>query len=339
MDFYEVYEQHYDHVRKFILASVKNRWVADSLVHETFLRVLQNFSKVRDQAELTSWILLIAANLCQDHFPSPSRKLILFEDNPAGEVPGESSLEKEIQQYQTSLLVQDLIKLLPEPLRQVSFLCDIKGESRQEAADLLGISLEDVKVRLHRARKQLKNLYLKHAERKQCALLSADVEGYSRLMSEDELATIQTLQICQGVIGAIVQQFCGRVVDSPGDNILAEFASAIDAIESAVAIQNELKIRNAELPENRRMKFRIGINVGDVIEDKGRLYGDCVNIAARIENLAEGGEICISGTVHDQVERELPLEYQYLGRKKVKNILKPLPVYRIITETQARESH
>jgi RNA polymerase sigma-70 factor, ECF subfamily len=156
VDFYEVYEQYYDRVRRFILGSVKNRWVADDLVQETFLRVLQNLSKVRDQAKLSSWIFRIAANLCQDYFRSPSRKLIPFEDNPAGELPGESSLEKEIEQYQTSLLVQEMIKLLPEPMRQVIFLCDIKEESYQEAADLLGISVENVKVRLHRARKQLK---------------------------------------------------------------------------------------------------------------------------------------------------------------------------------------
>ena len=156
MDFYEVYEQHYDRVRGFILASVKNRWVADDLVQETFLRVLQNLAKVRDPAKLSSWIFRIATNLCQDYFRSPSRKLIPIEDNPAGELPGESSLEKEIEKYQTSLLVQDLIKLLPEPLRQVIFLCDIKEESQQETAELLGITLDNLKVRLHRARKQLK---------------------------------------------------------------------------------------------------------------------------------------------------------------------------------------
>ncbi len=156
MDFYEVYDQHYDRVRNFILASVKNRWVADDLVQETFLRVLQNLSKVRDQAKLSGWIFRIAANLCQDYFRSPSRKLVPIEDNPAGELLGESSLEKEIEKYQTSLLVQDLIKLLPEPLRQAIFLCDIKEESQQEAADLLGISLDNLKVRLHRARKKLK---------------------------------------------------------------------------------------------------------------------------------------------------------------------------------------
>ncbi len=156
MDFYEVYEHHYDRVRSFILASVKNRWVADDLVQETFLRVLQNLATVRDQAKLTGWIFRIAANLCRDYFRSPCRKLIPIEDNPAGELPGQSSLEKEIEQYQTSLLVQDLIKLLPEPMRQVIFLCDIKEESQQEAAEVLGISLDNLKVRLHRARKQLK---------------------------------------------------------------------------------------------------------------------------------------------------------------------------------------
>ncbi len=156
MDFYEVYEQHYERVRGVILGSVKNRWVADDLVQETFLRVLQNLAKVRDQAKLSSWIFRIATNLCQDYFRSPSRKLIPIEDNPAGELPGESSLEKEIEKYQTSLLVQDLIKLLPEPMRQVIFLCDIKEESQQETAEVLGITLDNLKVRLHRARKQLK---------------------------------------------------------------------------------------------------------------------------------------------------------------------------------------
>jgi len=156
VDFYEVYEQHYDRVRKFVLASVKNRWVADDLVQETFLRVLQNLSKVRDQAKITSWIFRIAANLCRDYFRSPGRKMIPLDDNPAGELPGESSLEKEIEQYYMSLWVQEQVDLLPEPMRQVVLLCDIKGESHHETADILGISVENVKVRLHRARKQLK---------------------------------------------------------------------------------------------------------------------------------------------------------------------------------------
>ena len=175
----------------------------------------------------------------------------------------------------------------------------------------------------------------KRANRKLCAILSADVKGYSRLMGEDEVATIKTLQNYQGAIAGIVQEHRGRVVDSPGDNILAEFASIVDAVDCAVVIQRELKVRNAELPENRRMEYRIGVNLGDVIEEEGRLYGDGVNITARIENLAEGGGICISGTAYDQVGKKLPLLYEYLGQHKVKNIDKPVRVYRIIPETES----
>jgi adenylate cyclase len=175
------------------------------------------------------------------------------------------------------------------------------------------------------------------AERKLCAVLSADVAGYSRLMGEDELATIETLQTCQEMFTASIEQFRGRVIGMPGDNILAEFASVVDAVECAVSFQKQLKNLNAELPEHRRMNFRIGINVGEVIEDNGLFYGDAVNVAARLENLADEGGICISGTVHDQLEPKLPLAYQYLGKKRVKNIRTPLRVYRILMETPGRE--
>ena len=176
----------------------------------------------------------------------------------------------------------------------------------------------------------------KRANRKLCAILSADVKGYSRLMGEDEVATVKTLQNYQGVIAGIVQEHRGRVVDTPGDNILAEFASVVDAVDCAVVIQRDLKVRNEELPENRRMEFRIGVNLGDVIEEEGRLYGDGVNITARIENLAKGGGICISGTAYDQVVKKLPLTYEYLGQHKVKNIDEPVRVYRIIAETKSQ---
>jgi len=170
VDFYEVYELHYDRIRKFILASVKNRWVADDLVQETFLRVLNNLPQVRDPAKLSSWIYRIASNLCQDYFRSPSRKMVPLPDNPAGELPSDSSLEKEIEQYQTTLMVQELINLLPDPLRQVIYLCDIKEESQREAAALLGISVENVKVRLHRARKQLRAI-MKEKRYSTCSVL------------------------------------------------------------------------------------------------------------------------------------------------------------------------
>ena len=167
-------------------------------------------------------------------------------------------------------------------------------------------------------------------DRKLAAILSADVQGYSRLMGEDEEATIRTLTAYREVMTALIQQYHGRVVDAPGDNLLAEFASAVDAVQCAVEIQRTLKTRNAELPPTRQMEFRIGINVGDVIVEGERIYGDGVNIAARLEALAEGGGICISGTVYDQVENKLALRYEDLGEQTVKNIAKPVRVYRVL---------
>jgi TolB-like protein/Flp pilus assembly protein TadD len=166
-------------------------------------------------------------------------------------------------------------------------------------------------------------------KRKLTALLSADVEGYSRLMGDDEEATILTLTSYRKVMTALIQQHGGRVVDSPGDNLLAEFASAVDAVQGAVAIQRELKTRNAELPPNRQMEYRIGINVGDVVVEGERIYGDGVNIAARLESLADGGGICISGTTYDQVKNKLSLGYEYQGEQTVKNITDPVRVYKI----------
>ena len=172
-------------------------------------------------------------------------------------------------------------------------------------------------------------------KRKLTAILSADVKGYSRLMGEDDQATVSTITAYRGVITEVVEKHRGRVVDSPGDNILAEFDSVIDAVSSAVETQEELRIRNAELPEDRRMEFRIGVNLGDVIHEEERIYGDGVNVAARVESLAEAGGICVSGTVFDQIESKLPLGYEYLGEQSVKNIVKPVRVYKVLMEPEA----
>jgi len=168
--------------------------------------------------------------------------------------------------------------------------------------------------------------------RKLAALLSADVEGYSRLMGEDEAATVDTLTVYRAVIQTLVQQHRGRVVDSPGDNLLAEFASVVDAVQCAVAFQRELSIRNTALPFQRRMNFRVGINLGDVIVDGERIYGDGVNIAARLESLAAGGGICIAGSVYEQVKTKLALGYEDMGAQHVKNIAEPVRVYRVRAE-------
>jgi adenylate cyclase len=146
-----------------------------------------------------------------------------------------------------------------------------------------------------------------HFKRRLSAILSADVEGYSRLMREDEEATVHTLTTYRTAMTHLIQQYRGRVVDSPGDNLLAEFTSVVDAVNCSVEIQREFAERNAELSENRRMQFRIGINLGDVIEEGERIYGDGVNITARMESVAEGGGVCISGTVYDAIENKIGL--------------------------------
>jgi adenylate cyclase len=168
--------------------------------------------------------------------------------------------------------------------------------------------------------------------RKLAAILSADVAGYSRLMQGDEAATVATLEAYKQIFSDLINQHRGRVVDSPGDNLLAEFASVVDAVQCAVAVQKELQARNADLPENRKMLFRIGVNLGDVIEEGSRIYGDGVNIAARLESLADAGGICVSKTAFDQIETKLPFGYEFLGEQTVKNIDKPVGTYRVLME-------
>ena len=169
-------------------------------------------------------------------------------------------------------------------------------------------------------------------DRKLTAILSADVAGYSRLMGDDEAATVSTLKSYRHLITEKVEEFKGRVVDSPGDNILSEFKSIVDAVSCAVDIQKKLKEQNDELPEDRKMVFRIGVNLGDVIQDGERIYGDGVNIAARVEGLSEPGGIAISGTAFDNVRNKLDYGYQFSGEHPVKNIANPVRVYKILTE-------
>jgi adenylate cyclase len=172
-------------------------------------------------------------------------------------------------------------------------------------------------------------------KRKLTAILSADVEGYSRLMDDDEKATIQTLNSYRNSMTTIIEQHRGRVVDTTGDNLLAEFTSVVDAVTCSVEIQRKLDELNQELPSDRKMKFRIGINVGDVVEEDGRIYGDGVNIAARVEGMAEAGGICITGRAYDQVKNKLELGYEFIGEHSVKNIAEPVRVYKVLMEPEA----
>ena len=166
-------------------------------------------------------------------------------------------------------------------------------------------------------------------ERKLAAILHADVVGYSRLMGEDEAGTLRTLTSYREVMDSLVEMHHGRVVGSAGDSILAEFVSSFEALECAIEIQGALSARNAGLPDERKMLFRIGINIGEVIVQGDDIFGEGVNIAARLESLAEPGGICISGGVHEQLKNKLSLAYQFLGNKEVKNIAEPVAVFRV----------
>ena len=174
--------------------------------------------------------------------------------------------------------------------------------------------------------------------RKLRAILSADVKGYSILMADDEVSTIQTLKNHRNIMSNCIEQHGGRVVDAVGDNLLAEFGSAVDAVQCAVEVQQKLEDKNQELPEGKRLEFRIGVNIGDVIQDGDRIFGDGVNIAARIEGLAEAGGVCISRNAYDHIRNKLNLGYEYLGEHNVKNIKQPVRVYKVILDSDSSKS-
>lgn len=166
-------------------------------------------------------------------------------------------------------------------------------------------------------------------ERRLAAILAADVAGYSRLMGADEEGTLKTLNLYRGVMTNLIEEHQGRVVATAGDNLLAEFGSAVQAVRSAVAVQRALNRRNADLEEARRMRFRIGINVGDVMVQETDLLGDGVNIAARLEQMAEPGSILVSGTVWEQIQGKLSFPCTYVGEQIAKNIARPVRTYRV----------
>jgi adenylate cyclase len=166
-------------------------------------------------------------------------------------------------------------------------------------------------------------------ERKLTTIMCADVSGYSRLMEADEAGTLAVLKLYRDAMAGLIERHRGRLVSTSGDSLLAEFQSVVEAVQCAAEIQRELANRNRTVPDARRMEFRIGINLGDVMVEGGDLYGEGVNVAARLEALAEPGGICISRTVYDQVRNRLTLGYDFIGEQSVKNISEPVPVYRV----------
>ena len=169
-------------------------------------------------------------------------------------------------------------------------------------------------------------------KRKLTVILAADVEGYSRLMGADEEATLKALGTYREIIDGLIARHDGRIFSTAGDSVVAEFGSAVEAVRAAISIQEELRVRNAELPEDREMRFRIGINVGDVMVEGDNLYGDGVNVAARLEGLADPGGVCVSDMVYQSVEAKLDLAFEDLGAQSVKNIARPVRAYRVVIE-------
>jgi adenylate cyclase len=168
-------------------------------------------------------------------------------------------------------------------------------------------------------------------KRKLRAILSADVKGYSRMMGADEIGTYKVLASNLKSINSIISKHDGRVFSSPGDAVMAEFSSVVDAVQCAVELQEKIEAANAEVPDDRKMQFRIGVNLGDVIHDGEQVYGDGVNVAARIETLAEPGKVAISKNVYRNVRNKVKFGYEYTGEHQVKNIAEPVRVYKVLT--------
>jgi adenylate cyclase len=172
-------------------------------------------------------------------------------------------------------------------------------------------------------------------ERKLAAIFAADIAGYSRLMARDEVATLARLKACRAIIDRLIASHRGRIFNTAGDSVVADFASAVDALQCAVAVQAAIAAENGGRTADEPMQFRIGVHVGDVIVDGSNLLGDSVNIAARLEALAEPGSICVSATARDHIGNKLPLGFDDLGDQQVKNIAQAIRVYRVQAETSA----
>ena len=168
-----------------------------------------------------------------------------------------------------------------------------------------------------------------HVERRLAAILAADIAGYSALMGADEVRTVHDLKGHQAVVRPMVGQFGGRIIDTAGDGILAEFPSVVNAVKCAIAIQSKMAERNVEIEPERRMQFRIGVNIGDVVYDLDRIYGDGVNVAARLEGIAEPGGICISSKVHEEIDGRIDFVFEDMGPQQLKNITRPVRAYRV----------
>jgi class 3 adenylate cyclase len=175
--------------------------------------------------------------------------------------------------------------------------------------------------------------------RKLAAILAADVAGYSKLMHQDEEATLRRLNEYRGVTDSIIASRGGRIANTAGDSILAEFASPVEAVRAALEIQEALNTRNASLPAEQRMELRIGVNLGDVMVKDGDLWGDGVNVAARLQTIAPPGGVCVSSSIHDQIEGKLTLQFRDMGQQSLKNIARPVRAFSVAAGSSVRRAH
>src|SRR5215468_8718972 len=173
--------------------------------------------------------------------------------------------------------------------------------------------------------------------RRLVAVFAADVEGYSRLMGADEVGTLKGLTERRAILDRLIGEHGGRIANTAGDSVLAEFGSTVEAVQCAVAAQTALAEANSSLAPDRRINFRIGVHIGDVIVRGGDLFGDGVNIAARLQSIAKPGGVCISGATHDQVRKVLPMTFVDLGVQKVKNIQEPIRAYQVDAPSETQE--
>jgi adenylate cyclase len=193
---------------------------------------------------------------------------------------------------------------------------------------LTGFYLDKVLVRLSLFLASVRTMS-ERVKRRLTTILCADVEGYSRLMEADEQATLGSLRRHRAAMVALVERHDGRIVNTWGDAVIAEFSSVVEAVQCAAEVQQELSGYDRDRPEGQRIKFRIGINLGDVMVEGADIYGDGINVAARLQELAEPGGILISGPVYDQVRNKLPIAFEYLGNQQVKNLTTPDLSYRV----------
>ncbi len=347
------------------LRLTRNQADAEDLVADAVTKALASLDTLKDKEHFRPWMFRILMNtFISDCRKRAVRPQVLEEDTT--EDGSEFWLFEKLhqpfllwwgtpeQEFLNKILREDLeraVDALPEVFRLVVVLIELEGFSYEEAARMLRTPVGTIRSRLARGRSLLQKALWQHAtdaglkpadagspmsqdgvQRKLTAIFYADVAGYSRLTGDDETSTHHTLSTYLDMITAAIGKCGGKVAHLAGDAVLADFGSVLAALNCAVAIQGELKAYNDGLQNDRKMQFRIGINVGDVIVDRNDIYGDGVNVAARLESLAEPGGICVSGTVYDAVENRLPLSFEYTGEHAVKNITKPVRVYRVNLE-------